>query len=158
MIEITLNPVEEALCRDIAKRRYNSNRSNGVADKKIGPQDTQETDENGIGGEVAVAKFLNLYPDMVIKPQSKTYDLMSRKGSRIDVKTTKYKNGRMLATLKKHVEDCDVYVLVTGVLPKYKIVGWIKSEDLIKDENVVDLGHGHSYGVTQDRLHPLGNK
>tara|TARA_R110000803_G_scaffold30935_2_gene69403 strand:+ start:155 stop:622 length:468 start_codon:yes stop_codon:yes gene_type:complete len=152
-MKITLNDAEQALARHLAKSRYDNARSTGKPDQKMGGQSCEETDLEGIAGELVVCKRLNLYPDtdtdLIIYPK---YDLLTHKGTKVDVKTTKYSSGRLLATMKKKVEDCDVYVLVVGEFPNYRIVGWAKSEELILKENIINLGHGEGYALNQSQL------
>jgi hypothetical protein len=122
-------------------------------DLKVGGQSNEETDLEGIAGELVACKFFNVYPDTEtnLKDLPK-YDLLTSKGSRVDVKTTQYKNGRLLATLNKKVCDVDIYVLVIGSFPVYDVVGWAKSEELIADKNIMNLGRGDGYALSQDQL------
>ena len=48
---------------------------------------------------------------------------------------------------------CDYYALVTGKMPKYRIVGWASAAELIDKKNLTDLGHGPTYALEQDKLH-----
>ena len=72
--QVSLNTGEQIVAKVIAKLRYEENRKNGVHDKKIGPQNNEETDLGGIGGEIAFCKLLNLMPDLSIKPRSAKKD------------------------------------------------------------------------------------
>lgn len=152
---IILNKQEQKLVETIAKQRYDSNRNDGVENKKIGPQSNEQTDKDGFGAELATAKFLNVYPDLSIQPRSGGFDLTTTSGCRVDVKHTTYENGRLIATLKKKPEDADGYFLVTGTFPKYKIVGWATSDELIRPENIDNLGHGEGYVLSQEKLHKI---
>jgi len=154
MAMIKLNSVEKDLIKSIAKQRYESNRGSGVKNAKIGNQSNESTDIDGFGAELIVAKHLNLYPDLSINPRSGGTDLVSKKGKTIDVKQTQYKTGRLLATLKKNSDDncSDIFVLVIGTFPDYEIIGWCYKEELLKEENILDLGHGKGYALNQDRL------
>ena len=151
MKQIKLNESELKICEWLAKNRFANNRNVNVIDKKIGPQSCYETDLEGICGEFAFCKAFNVYPDMTINPRSGGYDLIV-KGKRVDIKTTKYKTGRLLATKNKKIEDADIYVLVLSEKPSYTILGWCRSEDLIKNSNLVDLGYGLTYAIDQNRL------
>ena len=72
-------------------------------------------------------------------------------GNRYDIKASKHSNARLLSSLKVN-PDIDVYVLcvVDGVNLDYK--GWAWKRDLIKQENIINLGHGDGYALNQDSL------
>jgi hypothetical protein len=128
---ITLNPAEQAFCRYLAERRHASNRSAGVRDGKIGPQGAAQTDLDGIAAEIAVARLLNLYPDTSISPRHGGAELVSRLGHTLDVKATRYAGGRLLAVAGK------------------------SAGELLVPDNLVDLGHGLTYALPQERLHKM---
>tara|TARA_R110002020_G_scaffold56181_1_gene155718 strand:+ start:1564 stop:2037 length:474 start_codon:yes stop_codon:yes gene_type:complete len=151
--EVYLNNIEQQMAISIALGRYDNARTKGIEDKKIGNQPNWITDLDGIGGEIASCKHFGVYPDTKLDLYDMPkYDLMTKKGARVDVKTTKYKNGKLLATLNKKIEDCDIYVLVVGQFPKYELVGWTEAKKLLKNENIADLGHGKGYVLDQDQL------
>ena len=155
-MNITLNAAEIKICEWIAKNRYASNRNGGVSDKKIGPQSCEETDLEGICGEFAFCKAMNLYPDMSISPRKGTDDV-TLNGKTVDVKTTRYKTGKLLARKTKGETPSDVYVLVVGQCPEYKIAGWCGSAELLCESNLIDLGYGKTYGLEQCALKPVEN-
>ena len=90
-MRITLNQAEQKLAMYLAKARYLNARNNGTKDLKVGGQSNEETDLEGIAGELVACKFFNVYPDTEtnLKDLPK-YDLLTSKGSRVDVKTTQY--------------------------------------------------------------------
>jgi hypothetical protein len=151
MVIIELNKIEQRLCRFLAKARYASNRENKIKDRKIGPQSAEDTDLEGIAGELIFAKMTNTYPDLTIEPRKGGHDLLY-KGYKIDVKTTKHSNGRLLAVIEKKPDDADIYFLFVGELPLYTCRGWAWAHDLLKEENITDLGHGPTYALDQDHL------
>jgi len=154
---ICLNPVEVAMCKYVAKERNKVNRTDGVKNSKIGAQSDYQTDLDGIAGEVAFCKMFNVYPDLTLEPRSAangndTFDCVWRTKT-IDVKTTKYPNGKLLAALwKSEGEKPDFYALMTGVLPEYTFRGFMPSQELLKRERVGDLGHGPGYIGYQSEL------
>lgn len=137
----------------IAVNRYKNARQSGKPNLKMGDQSNLDTDLNGIGGEIAACRYFGVYPDtetsLVNYPK---YDLKTKKGAKVDVKTTPCKTGKLLATLKKQIDDCDIYLLVIGEFPTYEIKGFAESSQLINDENIINLGHGEGYALTQDKL------
>tara|TARA_R110000868_G_scaffold91428_1_gene253513 strand:+ start:53 stop:547 length:495 start_codon:yes stop_codon:yes gene_type:complete len=152
-MKIKLNECEQKLAKHLAVSRNKNARSKGKPNTKMGNQSDEETDLEGIAGELVVCKALNLYPDTEIDlVDLPKFDLLTAKGNTVDVKTTKYLSGRMLATMKKRVEDCNIYVLVVGTFPSYRIAGWCKAEELLKKENIINLGHGEGYALSQEQL------
>jgi len=150
---IKLNEAEQKLALYLAKARYDENRLKGNPDPKLSLTSNKEIELDGVAGELAVCRMFNVYPDTETKyDEYPKYDLLTHKGSKVDVKTTQYKNGRLLATLNKKVCDVDIYVLVIGSFPVYDVVGWAKSEELIADQNIMNLGRGDGYALSQDQL------
>ncbi len=108
-MRITLNQAEQKLAMYLAKARYDENRAKGNPDPKLSPTTNNEIELDGVAGELAVCRFFNVYPDTETKyDEYPKYDLITPKGSKVDVKTTQYKNGRLLATLNKKVLDVDI--------------------------------------------------
>ena len=154
--EVELNSIEQQMAISIALGRYDNARAKGITDKKIGNQPNWITDLDGIGGEIASCKHFGVYPDTAIDLYDMPkYDLMTKKGARVDVKTTKYKNGKLLATLNKKIDDCDIYLLVVGQFPKYELIGWATSDKLINTKNITNLGHGNGYALEQEQLNVI---
>ena len=150
---IKLNEAEQVLAKFIAQARYDNARKKNIKDLKMGKQSNWETDLEGIGGEIAACKYFGVYPDTEAGATSfPKYDLITKKGNKVDVKTTKHKNGRLLANKKKRRGECDAYVLVTGEFPTYRLVGWATDVELLDPKNISDFGHGEGYALDQDQL------
>ena len=155
MTTVVLNDIEQELAQRVAKERYNKARKNNRTNLKMGNQSNEETDLNGVGGEIAFCKAYNLYPPLVTG-EIDTYDCVMHDGKKIDVKTTIYKTGHLLAMKTKKEGDVDAYVLVTGSMPNYTIVGCATDTELLKESNLTDkFGHGEGYGLSQEQLSPL---
>lgn len=138
----------------IATQRHCRCRENGIKDRQIGPQSWIETDLQGIGGELAFCQIFNLFPSLSLHMDD-GFDCVSHKGARIDVKTTKYNDGRLIVHEKKKLGDADIYALMVGNFPTFEFRGWIKSEDVFTREKA-DLGHGsHGYMIDQGELNRL---
>jgi len=150
---ITLNDGEQAVCRTIAKLRFDNNRKHGVANSKIGKQDDEFTDLEGIGGEFAFCKKLNIMPDFSIDIRSSQTDVGDciYNGKRIDVKTTKYENGSLIVVPWKK-NNVDLFVLMVGQFPTYSYRGRISASVILDANNFLDLGYGKVYGLSQDKL------
>lgn len=157
---IVLNPGEVAACKHHAKERIAMLRADGVPDKKVGKQDGAVAELNGFGAEMAVAKFLNVYPTFGLTHGKRNADLWvtydTKRIFSIDVKSTVYPTGKLIAPKWKTLENADIYVLVTGEMPEYTIRGWAWAKDLLLKENLRDLGYGDggaAYSLTQQQLH-----
>jgi len=150
-LEIELNDAEQRLARFLAKQRHSAARKKGIKDKRIGKQSAELTDLEGIAAEIAVAKAMNVYPDLETGHTPKA-DLVSKRGSFVDVKSTRYPNGRLLAAPWKKGDGVDQYVLVVGEFPKYRIAGVLSAKELLKDKRLKDLGHGKGFAAEQSEL------
>jgi len=126
------------------------NRGTLVVDGKIGPQDGMTADMDAIVGELAFAKAQNVWPDLSLKPRSGSADLLIG-GKRIDIKSTRHPNGRLLGKCKVNL-DVDIYVLAIISDHQVTFPGWSHRHELYNDSNLIDLGHGVGYGLTQDKL------
>ena len=153
MKKIILNSAEQIVCKSLALMRYEIARAVNRKDQQIGNQPSWQTDEDGLGGEIAVSRLLNVYPNLVLKPDA-GWDILYQ-GTKIDVKTTRYINGRLLAKLNSRDDEVDAYLLVTGTFPEYNVVGYASRDSLLSPENIIDLGHGKGYGLSQEQLTPV---
>lgn len=152
MFTVILTDAEVMFCKMAAGLRALTNRASNTKDAKIGTLSGLQMDEDGLLGEYAFCKKMNIFPDLIPSPRSGSSDCIL-KGKRIDVKTTRRINGRLLATMKNN-DDVDVYVLAiideTGT--KVSFPGYATKKGLCAPVNQVDLGHGIGYGLTQDEL------
>lgn len=96
------------MARFIAASRQTYGRRNYEDKKKM--EDGFQADVDGMIGEMCFGKLFNYYVDVSLGKRKA--DFVSRKGESIDVKSTRYKNGRLLATLDKTQDPCDIYVLM----------------------------------------------
>lgn len=148
---IELNEAEQRLAKYVAQKRNKAARSLGIEDQKIGPQGSVDIDLDGMGAEIAFCKMTNTFPDLATghTPDADVYT--TAMGS-IDVKTTRHKNGRLLARREKVTHAPDAYALMICEFPKYVFAGWTTAPELLQECNLVDLGHGEGYGLTQSDL------
>ena len=128
---VTLDRGDIAHAQVTAAMRHAVNQTAGVRNAKIGKQSDYITELEGACGETAFSKIHNVALDQTIHPRS---------------------GGHLTATLKKKREDADYYVLVIGKCPNYRIAGYASADDLLKKENIGNLGSGPSYLLTQSQL------
>ena len=148
---VTLSASECAVAQMLASMRYMTARAAGQVNLKQGSQSPHITDLEGMAAELAFAKHFNVCPDMVIRPVSGGHDAVL-KGKTVDVKVTKHPEGQLLAHTKKRLTDSDVYVLLVGEMPTYRIAGYAMADELINPANLTNLGYGPVYGLPQDKL------
>ena len=152
-MKIELSDFEQKICVAAAKRRYKDSRAAGIHNAKVGPQSNYETDLSGIAGEFACAKAFNVYPDLTFYVRKGGVDLTLANGTRLDIKTTKYPSGKLLARKSCVDNDIDAFVLVTGEFPNYDIKGWATKEHLVSEESYRPMGkYGNSYWLGQDEI------
>ncbi len=160
---MTLNESELKLAKRIAEERYQNNRDEGVDNQKIGPQSDYVTDLNGMVAEIAVAKSLNVFPDLKIETGAGGTD-MQYKHLNLDIKGTEYQDGKLLApTWKQHRPHADVFLLVTidwpndeyEGAPELQMRGWERAEEFFQTKHVINLGYGPTFGIEQEDLRPM---
>ncbi len=153
MKKVLLTDIEQKLVKYIAQSRFEINRKNNVKNSRKGGQSDYLTDLDGFGGEFAFCKLFNIYPDLEVKVTSQDSDrgdcLLNN--LKIDVKTTKYKTGKLICALWKN-NEVDYYALMVGEFPQYEFKGFAKSSEVKKEENIVNLGWGNLYAVGQEKL------
>lgn len=150
-MRVNLTKAELHICRILGVMRR-STALNNVVDQQMGKQSPWEIDMYGMIGEYCVAKHFNWCPDLTVSIRHGGKDLETFSGRSIDVKSTNYKNGRLLCTLGKASDPCDIYVLVITDDEGGTIAGWAKKEDIFLEKNKIDLGHGVGYAIQQEDL------
>lgn len=156
MAWIELNDTEQRIADYLAKVRTASNNAIGVVNKKQGPQSDHETTLQGIGAELAFCRLFNIYPDLT-NANGNNIDATLRSGETVDVKATKYPNGKMLVVRWKKLGDVSLYVLMVGTFPRYRCAGFFPSDQVLHPDRLVDLGHGPVYAVEQHELHQVAH-
>lgn len=147
---IRLTEAEMATVQILSNIRTIVARASNVRDAKMSSVKGTDIDFDGMIGEYAFCKKHNLFLDITASPRSGSYDCVYN-GKRVDVKTTRHKNGRLLCTMKNN-DDVDVYVL--AIIDGYDVYfpGWAYKGDLRVDDNIIDLGYGNGYALSQEKL------
>ena len=146
---IELNEEEQFIAQYIAKQRKKHNLEIGVTPPKVGPDDQEyllNIELDGIGGELAFCKMVNVYPDLTTQPRSGGHDCMYTTYT-IDVKTTRHKRGNLIVPAFKinHNLLPDIYALLISDFPTFQYMGWQWAREVITQENLKDLGYGPTY-------------
>jgi len=145
---------------DIGTQRFLNNVRKSRIANHMSKGDPVECEITSYRGELAVAKALNLFPDLTTFNRTGGYDLVTQDGLRIDVKTTSYKNGNLVINSKKDPTQSDVYVLVRALAPNaYEIVGWeytsIVHSDIYWTDSLKSKGGG--WFVPADHLKSINS-
>ena len=105
----------------------------------------------GASGELAVAKLLNIYWDAPVgtfKTGADVGELQVRTRSRSDYDLI----------VREVDRDEDVFILVTGVAPVFRVRGWITGGEAKRSEWLkTHGGRPAAYFVPQDDLKPLSS-
>jgi hypothetical protein len=150
-MKVTLNYQEQIIVEEIAKARHLQNIDRGSRSFKMGGGDDLQINLEGTAGEFAFCKLKNVYPDMSIE-QPMPFDCFLNEFGFIDVKTTKKLDGMLLVGKWKSKSIPQYYALMVGKMPYFEFKGYFPGAEVFKPENIVDLGHGQTYGISQDRL------
>jgi hypothetical protein len=150
---VTLTREEMNIVRILGELRSSMSRSHNVKNNKVGHLSDEEIDVDGVMAELAFCKHHNIYFDPTINPRSSTYDCLYM-GKRIDVKSTRHQNGRLIKHIK-HNSDVDVFVLAI-IKDKNTVTfpGYSTATNLYKSENIKDIGYGDTYVIENDQLTP----
>lgn len=153
---IELSQTEVQIVEFIAALRFYETSSKGT-ERKQSNLDSLQMGVDGVMSEYAVAKHHNIHFDMNCNYRKFDADLISNKGKKIDVKSTRREGGNLNAVGWSKDKPADIYVLteiITDELNnKVKLVGWIEKELFLTPENIKDVGNGQFYSIPQNKLH-----
>jgi len=157
--KLELNDIEQQICRNIATQRFNNNRKNSVSNARIGKQSDEFTDLEGVSSEFAFCKLFNVFPDFSIDTRSSRKnedngDAVLPDGTTVDIKATKYKNGKLLAVPWKK-PSVKLFALMIGEFPSYTFKGFMRQEELLQTSRLGSLGYGETYIAEQQELKEL---
>ena len=147
---IELTEAEQIFARELAANRTASARAGGQVNMKGSGQSQEQVELEGVGAELAFCKLMNVYPDTGNGPRPEDCHLPD--GRRVDVKATQHENGHLLAVRWKKPGAVHVYVLMIGEFPRYRCVGFLPSDDLLREERLREMGGGLVYAASQDEL------
>lgn len=135
---IELNDIEVKIAELVGRTRHEYDTECGIIDRRISDRTSVEIDIQGMLGELAIAKYLNVYPDLNTVLRTQCPDLVYR-GWSIDVKNKGESGYDDMITPAYTLEGkADIYINIKGSNP-FEIIGWCYESILIRKENLVML-------------------
>ena len=151
MIKVKLTAHELIVCRIIGNMRTLTSRFDTTTYTTV--EQNLSIDEDGIVGEFAFCKHWNIFFNPEVRYRNHTFDAML-KNQRVDIKTTRRKDGRLMAPLKIN-PDVDVFVL--GILDGDEVIfpGYATAKMLYQEKNHFQPYQNHTvYALEQKDLAP----
>ena len=139
---IELSPGELAVGTVIASLRQAVNREAGRVNLKAGPQDPMITELVGIYGELAFARWANVFPDLSVHLRAGGCDA-TWLGWAVDVKSSRRAGAPLWVDSRKRP---DVYVLALVEGTTVTLAGWMPASEAHATPRTQ---------VPQDELYPM---
>lgn len=155
MIRVSLSQTEIMVCKFVGELRNKITSENAADAKQDQSQDSVQISINGVFAEYAVSKLMNLHFDFNCDYRKFGADLLSHKGSTIDVKCTTKEGGNLNAVVWSNNKPADIFILCELHYSHVKVIGWIKKEDFLIEEHIKDVGNGPFYTAPQCKLIPF---
>jgi hypothetical protein len=156
-LKITFTEREMELLQVLAKgRHFLKDQANPNRYKQKWGNDQQTADMLGVMGEYAVSKALKIPMDMSCGLEGDGGTDLMMDEYNIDVKTTKYKTGRLVFNLNDELK-ADIYILCWAIEEASEVIlqGYIRKQsmaDVIVQQN---LGYGLRNVIEQKHLQPI---
>ena len=140
---VILNDAEIQFAHLIADNRYASNRKAGVFDNKEDKKRTSiEIDRDGVESELAFFKLIGKYPEPIFDISIKSKEKGTDDGDAlidnmaIDIKSTRYKTGRLVQSGSLTKPSVDLYCLmIKEGENSYVLKGFYPAKMLLREEN-----------------------
>ena len=156
-MKITFTPREMELLRVLANgRHFLKDQANPNRYKKQWGNDQQTADMLGVMGEYAVSKALKIPMDMSCGLEGDGGTDLMMGDYNIDVKTTKYKTGRLVFNLNDELK-ADVYILCWAMEEAAEVIlqGYIRRQSIDTVMVQQNLGYGMRKVIEQKHLKPI---
>ena len=143
-VRVDLSRTEVAIARFIGRQRNKLSSETKINTRCDPGQTDEEMNIEAAGAELAVARYLNLYPDLSPTAGDLPDHDLHWKERRIDVKRNHMADGDLLV---RKLNQEVIYVLTCGSLPSYSIIGWLRGYDIPLNGEWVDLPYGPCWRV-----------
>jgi len=153
-IEVILSSAEMRLGEIYGQARYDTNRKRGYSDQRVGNQDNAHTDILGMRGELGFCNLANCYPDLTLGDEEyDQIDCTLANGLTVDVKTApRLTDNLLVRPCKASKKVPHLYALMLGEGPAFLLAGLYWSDELFRESNLRDMGHGPTYFIGKERL------
>jgi hypothetical protein len=152
---IVLSDFDQSEVRRIARLRVDYDMQNKTTYTPYYKQVSRHNVEmESFGAEWAYCTMMGVLPDVNYK-HFESYDALVN-GHRVDVKWTRYFDGRLQAKKSKDwISPPDYFVLMVGRFPIYFYRGCLRADELIRLERInTNKQHSPVYSADQVDLHP----
>lgn len=154
MVTVMLSETECQIAEMIGRRRRQISLTyDRISTRRDFTSNGLKNDIESSAAEMAVAKYLNIYPEWSPTPgEVPRFDLRWR-DIRLDVKSTDRPDGNLLIP---HLDKLVLYFLVCGLMPRKSIVGCLQGS-LVPERGQwrEDMPHQPCWFVPADKLNQL---
>jgi hypothetical protein len=156
-LKITFTEREMELLRVLAKgRHFLKDQAKPNRRDFIWGNSNERRDLIGVMGEYAVSKALKIPMDMSCGLEGDGGTDLMMDEYNVDVKTTKYKTGRLVFNLNDELK-ADVYILCWAIEEQAEVIlqGYIRKQSMAAVMVKQNLGHGMRNVIDQRHLKPI---
>lgn len=153
----TLTQTEFEICSMIGRLRHAHTSAVAKEQMQMKGGDPIQIAIDGVMTEYVVSRALNLHFDMNCNVRPFGPDFTHPSGLTIDVKSTRTLRGNLNARKNSTGKQGDVFILCEIHSIDIEIVGSIKRDLFLIDENIKTRNDGgdHFYSISRDRLKPF---
>jgi len=164
-VYVALIETDQRLAERTGRGRSAASSAVGARNKQLDwRRSNVEIHIDGVIGEIAFCRYYGLFFDERVTPGGgRRPDVVDQYGNRIDVKAARRPHDRLMLYLPKpgenNYENIDIFVLTRlhRYPPFVEIVGWAYKTDLMRAENLQDVGYGPTYFLNENdpRFHKM---
>jgi len=153
MIEVALDWAEMCVAVEVGCRRRIESRRQGLRERHTDEDALRVwvTEINGAAGEMAYAKALGFYWPASVNRFRGQGDVGA-----VEIRTAR-RHGFSLP-IRPDAKDDAQYVLVTGVMPNFRVVGWITGGEGKQDRWLREANGDPAYFVPPAALWPINGR
>lgn len=148
---LTLNPTEQRLARYLAAERMKYDRARS-ATATLYNREAGSNELDSIGAEIAFCRMMNVYPD-IDPTHYLPHDAVLADGRTVDIKQTKLPNGRLMVKAKDRKRYPDLYALMVGEFPTYRLAGFVEAREIVSDRRLMRGLQYPAYAMEQTNLY-----
>lgn len=156
-IRVIFTETEIATIERVAAARQSSKDALGLHDGKLTDRSGNATHAIGFAAEYALAKVLDVQPDMTISAKGHGGVSLKAFGATFNTHYNKLAWGDLRYRPKK-VPKVTFCVLVTGDLPRLYLCGWATRDEVMRGKEELTLnGQGVRWLYERSKLHPMAD-